>query len=59
MKQLILVLATGFFCYCYSWGDDLGMFISFMYIFVTLAKTFYNWAIKKSDGAGNADAQNK
>lgn len=59
MKQLILVLATGFFCYCYSWGDDLGMFISFMYIFITLGNTLYSWAQKKSDGAGNADAQSK
>ena len=59
MKQLILVLATGFFCYCYSWGDELGMFVSFMYIFFELAETLYFWEIKKSDGAGNADAQNK
>lgn len=59
MKQLILVLATGFFCYCYSWGDDLGMFISFMYIFCTLTNTFYNWAIKKSTSTANTDAQNK
>lgn len=59
MKQLILVLATGFFSYCYSWGDDLGMFISFMYIFFTLANTFYNWAIKKGTSTANTDAQNK
>lgn len=59
MKQLILVLATGFFCYCYSWGDDLGMFISFMYIFITLGNTFYSWTQKKSIGEGSSNAQNK
>ncbi|WP_283584664.1 hypothetical protein [Limosilactobacillus urinaemulieris] len=59
MKQLILVLATGFFSYCYSWGDELGMFVSFMYIFITLANTFYNWAIKKSEGEGSSNAQSK
>ena len=59
MKKLILVLATGFFCYCYSWEDELGMFVSFMYIFFELAETLYHWAQKKSSGAGNADAQQK
>lgn len=58
MKQLILVLATGFFCYCYSWGDDLGMFISFMYIFITLGNTLYSWA-QKNVSAANTNAQNK
>lgn len=59
MKQLILVLATGFFSYCYSWGDELGMFISFMYIFITLGNTLYSWAQKKSEGEGSSNAQSK
>lgn len=59
MKKLILVLATGFFCYCYSWGDELGMFVSFMYIFFELAETLYHWSQKKSDSDANTDAQNK
>lgn len=59
MKQLVLVLATGFFSYCYSWDDELGMFISFMYIFYTLANTFHRWAIKKGTSTANTDAQSK
>lgn len=59
MKQLILVLATGFFCYCYSWGDELGMFISFMYIFFELAETLYYWAQKKSVRSAKTNAQNE
>ena len=59
MKRLILVLVTGFFCYCYSWGDELGMFVSFMYIFFELAETLYRWAQKKSGSTANTDAQNK
>lgn len=59
MKQLILVLTTGFFCYCYSWGDELGMFISFMYIFITLGNTFYSWTQKKSTRSAKTNAQNE
>lgn len=59
MKQLILVLATGFFCYCYSWGDELGMFISFMYIFFELAETLYCWAQKKSVRSAKTNTQQK
>ncbi|MCR5524714.1 MAG: hypothetical protein K6F18_03515 [Lactobacillus sp.] len=57
MKQLILVLATGFFSYCYSWGDELGMFVSFMYIFITLGNTLYSWAQKKSTRSAKTNAQ--